>query len=48
MLTMAVAGVMDMTHDFYMYSQIRLIGEKGKYWDKGHEIEVVWKDQAQM
>jgi hypothetical protein len=45
LLTMAVAGVIDMTHDFYMYSQIRLIGEKGKYWDKGTEIEVVWKDQ---
>ena len=45
LLTMAVASVMDMVHDFYMYSQIRLIGEKGKYWDKGHEIEVVWKDQ---
>ena len=45
LLTMAVVGVMDMTHDLYMYSQIRLIGEKGKYWDKGHVIESVWEDQ---
>ena len=43
LLTMAVAGMIDMTHDFYMYSQIRGIGEKGKYWDTGKELEVVWK-----
>ena len=44
LLTMAVAGVIDMTHDFYMYSQIRVVGKKGKYWDKGKYMEVVWKE----
>jgi hypothetical protein len=44
LLTMAVAGMIDMTHDFYMYSQIRVIGEKGKYWDTGKYLEVVWKE----
>jgi hypothetical protein len=39
-----VAGVLDMIHDFYWYSQIRFIGEKGKYWDNGRELEVVWKE----
>ena len=43
-MTIAVAGLVDMTHDFYMYLQIRLIGEKGKYWDTGKELEVVWKE----
>jgi len=41
--TFAVAGVLDMTHDLYMYSQIRWIGGKGRYWDRGRELEVVWK-----
>jgi hypothetical protein len=44
LMTMAVAGLIDMTHDFYMYLQIRSIGEKGKYWDTGKALEVVWKD----
>jgi drug/metabolite transporter (DMT)-like permease len=44
LLTMAVAGLIDMTQDFYMYSQIRVIGEKGKYWDTGKYLEVVWKE----
>jgi len=44
LLTMAVAGLIDMTHDFYMYSQIRVIGNKGKYWDTGKYMEVVWKE----
>ena len=44
LLTMAVAGVIDMTHDFYMYLKIQEIGEKGKYWDRGHYLEVVWKE----
>jgi hypothetical protein len=43
MLTMAVAGMIDMTHDFYMYLQIRVIGKEGKYWDTGKYLEVVWK-----
>jgi len=46
LLTLAVAGIIDMTHDIYMCVQIRSIGEKGKYWDRGEAIEVVWKDQA--
>ncbi len=44
LLTMAVAGIIDMTHDLYMYSQIRVIGKKGKYWDTGKYLEVVWKE----
>ena len=44
LLTMAVAGMIDMTHDFYMYSQIRVVGKKGKYWDTGKYLEVVWKE----
>jgi hypothetical protein len=44
LLTMAVAGILDMTHDFYMYSQIRVVGKKGKYWDIGKYMEAVWKD----
>ena len=44
LLTMAVAGIIDMTHDFYMYSKIRVIGEKGRYWDTGKYMEVVWKE----
>jgi len=42
--TLAVASALDMTHDFYWLSQVWLIGEKGKYWDNGHELEVVWKE----
>ncbi|MFZ5820843.1 MAG: hypothetical protein ACOYYJ_13160 [Chloroflexota bacterium] len=44
LLSMAVAGLIDMTHDFYMYSQIRAVGKKGKYWDTGKYMEVVWKE----
>jgi hypothetical protein len=43
MLSMVIASLMDMIHDFYMYSQIRLIGDKGKYWDRGKVLEVVWR-----
>lgn len=44
LLTLAVAGIVDMTHDLYMVWQIRLIGKKGKYWDTGRYLEVVWKE----
>jgi hypothetical protein len=44
LLTMGVAGLIDMIHDFYMYSKIRVIGEKGKYWGTGKYLEVVWKE----
>ncbi|MBN1302994.1 MAG: DUF3267 domain-containing protein [Anaerolineales bacterium] len=44
LLTMAMAGIIDMTHDFYMYSKIRVIGKKGRYWDTGKYMEVVWKE----
>lgn len=44
LLSLAVAGIIDMTHDLYMYMKIRSIGNKGKYWDTGKELEVVWKD----
>jgi hypothetical protein len=46
LLSIAVLGILDMIHDFYMVSRIRSIGEKGKYWDRGPVIEVVWKEQA--
>ncbi|NLV45884.1 MAG: hypothetical protein GXY07_15450 [Candidatus Hydrogenedentes bacterium] len=44
MITMAVVSLLDMIHDFYWLLQIRLIGDKGKYWDNGSELEVVWKE----
>ena len=44
LLSMLVASLLDMIHDFYMYSQIRLISKKGRYWDTGRELEVVWKE----
>ncbi len=43
MLSLAVVSLADMTHDLYMYSQMRLIGDKAKYWDRGRVTEVVWK-----
>lgn len=42
-LTMAVVGIIDMTTDLYWYLQIRKIGAKGRYWDKGRELHIVWK-----
>ena len=44
LMTLAMAGIIDMTNDLYMYMKIRSIGNKGKYWDTGKELEVVWKD----
>jgi hypothetical protein len=44
LLSMAVAGVVDMTHDLYMVVQMRVVGKKGKYWDTGRYLEVVWKE----
>jgi len=44
MLSMAVVGVVDMTHDLYWISGIHKIGDKGRYWDNGRELLVVWKD----
>ncbi len=43
LLSLAVVSLLDMIHDLYMYSQIRLIGDKGRYWDRGRVTEVVWK-----
>ena len=43
MLSIAIYGIIDMTTDLYWYKSIRIIGEKGKYWDKGRELHVVWK-----
>jgi hypothetical protein len=42
LLSMALAGILDMTHDLYWISQIRRVGDKGRYWDNGHELLVVW------
>ncbi len=43
LLTLAAMSLMDMVHDLYWLVQVRSIGELGKYWDNGHELEVVWK-----
>jgi hypothetical protein len=45
LLTIAIYGIVDMTTDLYWYERIRRIGEKGKYWDKGRELHVVWKQE---
>jgi hypothetical protein len=45
LLSMALAGILDMTHDLYWVSQIHPVGDKGSYWDNGHELLVAWKDQ---
>ena len=42
--TLAVISAWDMVHDVYWLLQIRGIGAKGKYWDNGHELYVVWKE----
>jgi len=42
--TLAVVSALDMVHDFYWLTRARRIGKKGKYWDNGHELEVVWKE----
>jgi hypothetical protein len=43
MLTLAAISLMDMIHDLYWLWQVRNIGDKGRYWDTGHELEVVCK-----
>lgn len=43
MASIAMSALLDMTHDFYMLIKISFIGDRGKYWDKGHYLEVVWK-----
>ena len=43
-LSLAVLSIFDMIHDIYMVSQIRRIGDKGIYRDKGHYLEVTIKD----
>ncbi len=43
MLSLAVISLLDMLHDFFMYSQVRRIGARGRYWDRGRFLEVVWK-----
>jgi len=43
LLMLAAISLMDMLHDLYWLWQIRPIREKGKYWDNGSELEVVWK-----
>lgn len=45
MASMAMAAVLDMSHDIYMLLQIWPVGDKGKYWDRGHHMEVVWKQE---
>ena len=34
LLTLGVAGIIDMIHDLFMYTKIRVIGKKGKYWSR--------------
>lgn len=43
--TLAAVSALDMVHDFYWLSRTQQVGEKGKYWDNGHELEVVWRGQ---
>lgn len=45
MASLAMAALLDMTHDIYMLNKISFIGDRGKYWDKGHYLEVVWKQK---
>lgn len=47
LMIMALFSLIDMMHDFYMYSQIRAIGNQGKYWDRGKYLELVWKGSFQ-
>jgi hypothetical protein len=42
-LSLAVVAVFDMIHDLYMVSQIRKIGDRGIYQDRGHHLEVIVK-----
>ncbi len=42
-LSLVIVSLIDMLHDFYMYSQIRPIGGKARYWDRGKVLEAVWK-----
>jgi hypothetical protein len=44
MMTISVMGIVDMTTDLYWYTKIRTIGTKGKYWDRGKELHLVWKE----
>ncbi len=41
---LAVVSVTDMLHDLYWVMQIRPVGDRGKYWDRGSTLEVVWKE----
>lgn len=43
LLTLAAMSLLDMVHDLYWLAQVRSVGVLGKYWDNGHELEVVWK-----
>jgi len=43
LLTLAVAGLADMVHDIYMVLKMRPIGDRGRCWDRGSELHVVWK-----
>ena len=44
MMTISVMGMVDMITDLYWYTKIRKIGTKGKYWDRGRELNIVWKE----
>jgi hypothetical protein len=46
LLTLAVASLVDMLHDIYMVLKMRAIGDKGRYWDRGAELHVVWKAEG--
>lgn len=43
LLSFVVISLIDMLHDLYMVSQIRRIGRPGKYWDRGKDLEAVWR-----
>ena len=45
MMIISIFGLYDMKTDLFWYFQIRNINTKGKYWDKGKELHVVWKEK---
>lgn len=45
-LSFFVVSLLDMMHDLYMVARIRMIGDGGRFWDRGKFLDVVWRDEA--
>ncbi len=43
-VSLFVVSLLDMMHDLYMVARIRPIGDRGRYWDRGKFLDVVWRD----